>query len=133
MKKFISAGVLSCSLALIGCGSDDIINFATTVPPAAAPTPTSEIGQISGDKFSTIFYQALPSVSGDYIPAFPTSGHAWDIDRGFAIDDGGGDSFDGALELSIQVGAGALTNFPGDASYPNSVSFGLLWPSQAAC
>lgn len=118
MKKYLA---LATAFALFGCGSSNFdfntgFNNPPNSPSGPGPLPNPEFGPLFGN-FSTFFLQNIPTARPQRPSAFVGSAHFWDLNRDFSIEDGFGDVFDGALEVSLGVNGGTLERFPQDQTY----------------
>jgi hypothetical protein len=100
-------------LALTGCGGGDGGPAAATGLELASATTLPAL---------TTFLQSVVASDGDFSAA-PGQANMWNLEDDFSLDDGYDDQFDGALELSVDVG-GIQESFPFDQTYPELTAFG---------
>ena len=98
---------------LTGCGG------GSGGAPAAA---TAELATATTLPAGTVFMQNGVATDSQSDMA-PGQANYWDLDTDFTIADGGDDQFDGALQLSVQVGA-TTEDFPADQSYAELTAYG---------
>jgi hypothetical protein len=105
-------------LALTGCGGGDDEPVPVPVPVPAGP----ELASVTALPALTAFLQSIVPTDGDGTAA-PGQANIWDLEDDFSLDDGYDDQFDGALEMSVDVG-GNVESFPSDQTYAELTAFG---------
>ena len=123
MKNLSCLAALMATVALIaGCEGGDSTPVGFTAPPPGAPAvapaptpapvapPTVQLASASAVASLTVFYQVGVNDDTRKEYAVPdASPDAWNLNADMALEDGGHDQFDGALELSISSLSGGMT------------------------
>lgn len=108
--------------AVAGCGGGGTDGEPTPGPTPAPPPKGPELATDTSLPAGTVFAQSSKALDGNPSVA-PNQANRFELGGAFTILDGGGNQFDEALSLSLEVGGRSL-DFPDDLTYPELTPLG---------